>query len=100
MGLRGKTVAITRPASQSRQLREGLEALGAEVVVCPAIEIVPVDDWRIVVAAIAGLDSYDWLLLTSVNAADLFLQRLERKAVVCRVPIVVVGDATAERVPP
>jgi uroporphyrinogen-III synthase len=45
MELRGRTILITRAAAQSEELRTGLEDAGARVIECPAIEIVPVEDW-------------------------------------------------------
>ena len=55
MELRGKTILITRAASQSDELRAGLEAAGARVIECPAIEIVPVEDWTEVDRAVSNL---------------------------------------------
>ena len=41
MALTGKTILITRAASQSAELRSRLEDLGARVIECPTIQIVP-----------------------------------------------------------
>ena len=46
MDLHGRTILITRAASQSEELRAGLEAAGARVIERPAIEIVPVEIGR------------------------------------------------------
>jgi len=56
-------VIVTRPRAQARELVARLEALGAEVVACPLIEIEPVSD-ELVDAA-----GYDWVIVTSVNGA-------------------------------
>jgi len=88
MTLSGKTILITRAASQSGDLRKGLEALGAHVLECPSLEIVPVEDWTI-----PDLDSYDWLIFTSTNAVEHFLKR----GVNCTVPIAAVGTSTARK---
>lgn len=99
MGLHGKTVLITRASDQSAGLRTLLESSGARVLDCPAIEIVPIADWTEIDAAIRRLPSYDWLLLTSANAAGLFFQRAEAigELAAARSAIVaVVGSATAE----
>jgi len=45
MELTGKTILITRSAAQSAQLRSQLEALGARVIECPTIQIVPPKTW-------------------------------------------------------
>src|SRR5439155_5619742 len=72
----GTRVLVTRPAHQAAVLREPLEELGAEVVVQPAIEIGPPADWRPVDAAIANLDHFDWLVFSSSNGVQYFLDRL------------------------
>lgn len=95
MELTGKTILITRAASQSADLRSRLEALGADVIECPTIEIVAPKTWKPVGEAIQRLDIYQWLLFTSANAVDQFMGRMKKTP--CRVPIAVVGSATADR---
>lgn len=97
MDLTGKTILTTRAASQSGELRNKLEALGARVIEFPAIEIVPIENWSVVDAAIQKLDSYDWLIFTSANAVEHFMKRVKAANVSCSVPIAVVGSATARR---
>jgi uroporphyrinogen III methyltransferase / synthase len=96
MELTGKTILITRAASQSADLRAQLEALGARVIECPTIQIVPPKSWKPVDDAIRGLGTYQWLLFTSANAVDQFMDRLQD--VPCKIPIAVVGSATASRI--
>lgn len=98
MGLNGKTVVITRAAAQAPELRQELEARGARVLQCPAIEITPPGDWSPVDRAIRQLDGYQWLLFTSTNAVDMFLSRVKSAGVECILPIAVVGAATEARV--
>jgi uroporphyrinogen III methyltransferase/synthase len=97
MELLGKTILITRAASQSLELRKALEDVRARVVETPALEIVPVEDWTVVDRAVSELQSYDLLIFTSVNAVEHFVPRLQRTGVVCEVPIAAVGESTAER---
>src|SRR5438876_7758220 len=95
MELIGKTVLITRAASQSAELRSSLEELGARVIECPTIQIVPPKTWKPVDEAIRRLQSYHWLLFTSGNAVEQFMDRMAgRRAVI---PIAVVGSATAAK---
>jgi len=56
-------VIVTRPRAQAGLLAERLEALGAEVVECPLIEIERTSD-----AEIDG-SGYDWLVVTIPNGA-------------------------------
>jgi len=95
MKLTGKTVVITRAAGQAGELRAQLVKLGARVIECPTIQIVPPKTWRPVDEAIRALGSYDWVLFTSANAIDQFLGRM--KGAQFTVPIAVVGSATAGR---
>jgi uroporphyrinogen III methyltransferase / synthase len=97
MELRGRTILITRAATQSEELRTGLEAAGARVLECPAIEIVPTEDWTAVDRAAQNLHTYNWLILTSTNAVTHFMERLKVLGVACNIPIAVVGTGTAAR---
>lgn len=72
----GKTVAVTRAQAQASDLVSRLSALGAECLECPTIEIVPPSDWTRVDAAIEKLESYDWIVFTSVNGVSFFFDRL------------------------
>src|SRR5262247_4064123 len=95
MALTGKTIVITRAASQSAELRNRLEDLGARVIECPTIQIVPPKSWKPVDEAIRRLNTYQWLLFTSANAVEQFMDRMgERRPAI---PIAVVGSATAAK---
>lgn len=97
MDLTGKTILTTRAASQSGELKSKLEILGARVIEFPTIEIVPVEDWSAVDAAIGKLDTYHWLLVTSTNAVEYFMKRVDAARVKCIIPVIAVGSATAKR---
>jgi uroporphyrinogen-III synthase len=78
-------VIVTRPRLQARPLVTALEALGAEVVECPLIEIERTSD-----EPVDG-SGYDWLIVTSSNGAD----EVARRGV--NLPrIAAVGPGTAE----
>src|SRR5947209_20003165 len=95
MALTGKTIVITRAASQSADLRSLLEDLGARVIECPTIHIVPPKTWKPVDDAIRRLKTYQWLLFTSANAVEQFMDRMgDRRPAI---PIAVVGSATAAK---
>ena len=95
MALTGKTILITRAASQSAELRSRLEDLGARVIECPTIQIVPPQSWKPVDDAIRRLHTYRWLLFTSANAIEQFMDRMNGKRLT--IPIAVVGSATAAK---
>ncbi len=72
--LKSRRILITRSSSQASEFRLLLEAAGAEVVETPTIEILPRLSPELD-ASIERLGSYDWLMLTSINGARIFLQR-------------------------
>lgn len=96
----GKRVLVTRPSDQANPLRDELEALGAEVLVQPAIEISDPEDWSPVDAALASLASYDWLVFSSSNGVERLLSRLLATGGDLRrlgsVRIAAIGPGTAE----
>src|SRR5882724_5591117 len=95
MPLTGKTIVITRAASQSAALRSQLEDLGARVIECPTIHLVPPKSWKPVDDAIRRLNTYQWLLFTSANAVEQFMDRMGER--LPAIPIAVVGSATADK---
>ena len=72
----GKRILVARPAEQAEALVQPLAALGAEVIVQPAIAIEPLEDWAEVDATLARLAEFDWLVFSSANGVRMFLQRL------------------------
>ncbi len=78
-------VIVTRPRAQARPLVDALEALDAEVVECPLIEIVRTSDEPVDAAG------YDWLIVTSPNGADEIAARGRNLPA-----IAAVGPGTAE----
>jgi uroporphyrinogen-III synthase len=93
--LAGRTVAVTRAAEQAGPLVTRLEALGALVFEVPLIAIAdPLDGGAALRAAVAALDTYDWVVLTSPNAARRFLDAVGSGPVSPR--IAAVGPGTAQ----
>ena len=93
----GKRIVITRDRRQAMELAEPLEALGAETVLLPVIEIREPEDPGPLDKAIARLGSYDWVIFTSVNGVRFFVERLDRS--VCdlrslKAKICAIGPAT------
>ncbi len=71
-----KTILITRAAEQSSAFADLLIAQGATVVDLPALEMRPPSSWAGLDGAIAALSTVHWLILTSANAVDFFVDRL------------------------
>lgn len=99
----GRRIVVTRARKQAGELSRRLEELGAEAIEFPTIEIRPPRDFGLLDKAIDRLDSYDWLVFTSVNGVESFLGRLRDRGLDIRsVPrgakIAAIGPATARRV--
>lgn len=71
--LYGVRIVITRP--EAKPLADELERLGAEVTVVPLIEIRPAEG-RALEDAIDSMETYDWIVLTSVNGVAAVAQGL------------------------
>ncbi|HUA93869.1 MAG TPA: uroporphyrinogen-III synthase [Terracidiphilus sp.] len=73
--LAGRSVLVTRAAHQASKLSDGLRALGAEPIEVPVLEMRPPESFDLLDQALRHIDSYDWLILTSANAAQALLDR-------------------------
>jgi uroporphyrinogen-III synthase len=82
-------VVVTRSRGQSQPLVERLEQLGHQVAVCPLIEIEPLGPDQI------DLSGYDWVIVTSANAARELAQRGRGKPK----HVAAIGPGTAAALP-
>ena len=73
----GKRIVVTRAREQSSEFLALLSELGATCIEFPTIEVVSPESWDALDQAIHTLESYHWLLFTSVNGVKYFLKRLE-----------------------
>lgn len=67
--LGGVHIALTRESESNAELASLLAGAGAEIHDCPLIRITPPADSAPLLKALARVDDYDWLVLTSANAA-------------------------------
>jgi uroporphyrinogen III methyltransferase/synthase len=72
----GRSIIVTRAREQASDFKEILQRLGAHCIEFPTIGIEPPPSWEPLDAAIARLSSYHWIIFTSVNGVEFFLQRL------------------------
>jgi uroporphyrinogen III methyltransferase/synthase len=92
----GRKVVVTRARAQASQLVERLTALGAETVELPTIEIAdPADAGEALRAAAGRLATYDWVVLTSVNAVDRLFRCLRDARAFGFAAVAAVGPGTA-----
>ena len=68
LALQGRTVVMTRAMEQQSEGRRLLEALGADVLDLPALEIGPPDPWGALDDALAEWDTFHWLIGSSAAA--------------------------------
>ena len=97
----GKRILVTRPREQAGELVERLEAMGAQAIEAPMIRIAPPDDFGPLDEACAQAGTFDWMIFSSANAVDAFVQRLLETPQDLRalkgVKLGAVGPMTAER---
>ncbi len=99
----GKRVLVTRSRTQSADLVELFERVGAEPVEVPTIEIQPVEDFCKVDAELSRLADYDWVVFTSTNTVEQLFSRLDslghdaRRLHASRVAAIGTATATALR---
>lgn len=99
--LLGVNIGITTPERQADgPIRHALQ-LGAQPILMPMLSTSPVDNWTAVDQVIAELPETDWLVFTSVNGVEAFLERLwsqggdARRLASAR--LAAIGEATAAR---
>ena len=99
--LHRRRIVVTRARAQAGVLAQRIIDLGGVVIECPTIEIQPPSDFLAFDAALARLDSYDWLIFTSVNSVEPFLSRLDHVgksvAQLERLKVAAIGSETAKR---
>jgi uroporphyrinogen-III synthase len=100
--LEGKRVVITRAPEQSNELRVALTAMGAEILLLPAVAFAPPEDWRLLDGQLRQLDTFDAILFLSQNAVRYLFQRCRELGIKCEFSatrgcfVGTVGEATKE----
>jgi len=101
--LAGKRIVITRSAAQSEAIARGLKDRGAIPVVLPLVAFAEPEDFAPLDAAIADIERFDWMILTSAQAVRSLVKRcgdLKREITRAdsKLNIACVGPVTAEAV--
>lgn len=93
----GKTVVVTRARAQSSSLLTRLRELGADTIEIPAIRIdEPADGGAALRAAVADLDGYDWVVVTSPNGARRLLAECRDGRAFGNAKVAAIGPGTAD----
>ena len=97
----GKRVLVTRPREQAAELCDALATLGAETIEAPMIRIVPPEDLEPLRDAVARAAEFDWIVFTSGNAVQMFMETLlagDQDVRALKGPkLCTVGTSTAEK---
>lgn len=98
--LDGRTIVVTRAAAQAQRFTQLLEAAGARVMEAPAIVITPPASWEPLDAALDALDTFTWVIFTSVNGVAMVDRRLPARGLAWSVlagrRVAAIGPATAD----
>jgi uroporphyrinogen III methyltransferase/synthase len=98
----GRRVAITRTRDQNSELRDKLEALGAEVLELPLIRVTKHVDKDCLLEIFTELGSYDWIVFTSANGVrfffEMFFKAFEDVRALGGLRFACVGAATAREI--
>lgn len=97
--LSGKRVVLTRALHQNNKFIELLKQHGAIPIPFPTIEIHPIEDTTLIDKAIQSITTFDYLIFTSANAVEIFLERFKTLTGSFVLPnklkIIAVGKSTA-----
>jgi uroporphyrinogen III methyltransferase/synthase len=98
--LEGRTVVVTRAAAQAQRFTQLLESAGARVLEAPAIVIAPPPSWEPLDAALDALDTFTWVVFTSVNGVAMVARRLAARGLAWSAlagrRVAAIGPATAD----
>jgi len=98
--LEGRTIVITRARAQAQRFAQLLEAAGARVLQAPTIVIEPPGSWELLDTALGALESFTWVVFTSVNGVAMVDRRLSARGLawtaIARKRVAAIGPATAE----
>jgi uroporphyrinogen-III synthase len=103
--LRGVRILVGRARHQAGALSAELRKLGAEVMEIPFIEIRKPKSFKPLDASLKNLDTYDWLILTSVNGVEAMWERMQKKKLLLtaaakaqRLHVAAIGPATKKAI--
>jgi uroporphyrinogen III methyltransferase/synthase len=100
--LQNRTIVVTRAAAQAQRFTQLLESAGARVLEAPAIVIAPPPSWEPLDAALDTLETFSWVIFTSVNGVAMVDRRLSARGLTWSAlagrRVAAIGPATADAV--
>lgn len=98
--LDGRTIVVTRAAAQAQRFTQLLTEAGARVLEAPAIVIAPPPSWEPLDEALGELDTFTWVIFTSVNGVAMVDRRLPARGLTWASlggrRVAAIGPATAD----
>ena len=92
----GRRIVVTRAAAQASRLSDSLTAHGAEVIAVPTIEITDAADAGVALTdAARRVAEFDWVVLSSPNGAERFLDAVGDPRRIGSARLAVMGPGTA-----
>lgn len=102
MPLFGRRIVITRASHDASDFAARIRALGGEAIEFPTIESAPPSSYEMLDRAIAEIGSFDWIIFSSANGVDRFVDRMRTNArdvrEMGRAALAAIGPITADRV--
>jgi len=97
----GRRILVTRARKQAGGLAQRIEALGGEAIEFPTIEIEEPASFAELDRALQQIAAYHWIMFTSVNSIEPFLERLKiaKKSLadLAKVQVAAIGSQTTRR---
>lgn len=96
----GKRILVTRAKEQSLEMSNIITELGGEAVEFPVIKTIPPIQCEEFNQAINQLETFDWIIFSSVNGVNYFFAKLKEQGIdirqMSKAKIVAVGPKTAK----
>ena len=95
--LRNKTILITKSELECKKNLDSLKHEGAELIFCPTIKILPSTNSPELDDALRMFSQFDYLVLTSANAVEVFFDITTKKRLnLSKIKVAAVGKSTAD----
>lgn len=98
--LQHTSVTVTGTERFATKLKSQLSELGANVRMLDYINVIEYRDNSAFDNALSNISDYNWIVLTSINGAEIFLKRLNKFKIdirkLCSIKFAVIGSGTAD----
>ncbi|MGM0379480.1 MAG: uroporphyrinogen-III C-methyltransferase [Bacillota bacterium] len=88
-----KKVGITRPSDKNKYLSDKISELGAKPVKIPTIKVKKINQLKLK-EEIKNINKYSWIVLTSRNAVEVFMDSIQDIRILNNIKFAVTGKST------